>query len=454
MANVEAEALTIGPYRLTGALGRGSMADVLRGIHEVTGQPAALKIIHRHLADQPEYLARFEREAEIMHRLDHPHIARLFGTYEVEGRPALALDYLPGGTLEDRFNELRAQGARMTIGEVLEWLPPIADAVDVAHQQGVIHRDLKPSNILFRTEDLRDPVLTDFGLSFVLGAPRISVHQGVMGTPAYISPEHGRGAIGDSRSDLYSLAVIVYEALVGRPPFEGLTMAVVMKHISEPPPAPRLLGVNLPGALESALLKALSKDPAQRYATATLFVRAMRQAADGGARPIAASQTVPVKAGDRTKPGGAPKRLWIGNQQPRRTEATPARPQRRRPGEASPAQTAVMLVVAGAVFAALGWWGANQLTAGDSLPSAPARFGRGANVVVRVEGGTSTSVTRGCPGPILIGVVGVAADGMRARVLDRRVCNGTWWYEVDIHDENDDNWDGVGWVDGSYLAQR
>jgi hypothetical protein len=453
MANVDAETLTIGPYRLTGALGRGSMADVLRGIHGVTGQPAALKIIHRHLADQPEYLARFEREAEIMHRLDHPHIAKLFGTYEVEGRPALALDYLPGGTLEDRFNDLRAEGARMTIGEVLDWLPPIADALDVAHQQAVIHRDLKPSNILFRTGDLRDPVLTDFGLSFVLDAPRISVHQGVMGTPAYISPEQGRGATCDSRSDLYSLAVIVYEAMVGRPPFEGLTMAVVMKHISEPPPAPRLLGANLPTAIESVLLKALSKDPAQRYATATLFTRALRQAADG-ARQVATSQTVAVAATPKGGAPGQPKRLWTGNRKPRTASVTTARPRRRRPGEASPVQTLLILGLAVSGVGALGWWGTTQLTTPDPLPAAPARFGRGANVVVRVDGGTSTSVTRGCPGTILIGVVGVAADGMHARVLGRQVCNGAWWYEVEIQDETDDNWDGVGWIDGANLTQR
>ncbi|MBL8094095.1 MAG: serine/threonine protein kinase [Anaerolineales bacterium] len=443
----------IGPYRIANLIGRGSMADVYRGIHTLTGQPAAVKIMFPHLAHNLDVVRRFEREIQAMQRLDHPAIGKLYGTYEHDGRKALALEFLAGGTLDEHLHAANEESGRMTLGHVLAWVGPIADALDVAHELGVIHRDLKPANILFRNGDLASSVLTDFGLAQVTDSPRLSHYGGLVGTPAYISPEQARGLHCDGRSDIYSLAAIVYEALVGQPPFGGATMSVVMKHISEPPPPPRSLGVQLPPAVEAALIKGLAKEPGDRFATVSQFVRALRSGADShdGAQP--SENTVPVA----TQGGSATKlpRLWVGAQTGPRG-ASPSTVAAVAPAGDEPSTRTKVMVFGGLalILALLFGWAWTEFTKPADLPSAPPRFSVGSSVTVSVPGEASTSLTRGCPGAVWTGVVGLATDGQRSRVLDRQVCSDSWWYKVRITERATDTWDGTGWIDGQFLRSR
>ncbi len=442
----------IGPYRIANLIGHGSMADVYRGIHTLTGQPAAVKIIFAHLAHNLDVTRRFEREVQAMQRLDHPAIGRLYGTYEFEGRQALALEFLAGGTLEERLQAVFSDEGRMSIGHVLTWLAPIAEALDVAHELGVIHRDLKPANILFRSGDLSTAVLTDFGLAQVTDSPRLSHYGGLVGTPAYISPEQARGLNCDGRSDIYSLTTIIYEALVGQPPFGGATMSVVMKHISEPPPSPRTVGVNLQPAVEQVLMKGLSKEPADRYATVSQLLRALRAAADQRDPNSQVESTVPVST-----QGGAtvgPRRLWVGSRPTTSTNAS-APVEKWRPSDEPSTRMKVMVFGGlGGILAILVWWAWMEFTKPATLPAEPPRFAVGANVAVSVPNDASTSLTRGCPGAVWTGVVGLATNGQRTRVLNRQVCSDSWWYLVRISERATDDWDGTGWIDGQFLRSR
>lgn len=441
----------IGPYRVVNLIGRGSMADVFRGIHTLTGQPAAVKIMFPHLAHNLDAVQRFEREIQAMQRLDHPAIGRLYGTYEHDGRRALALEYLAGGTLEERIQAAVSDEGRMSIGHVLTWLAPIADALDVAHAMGVIHRDLKPANILFRNGDLASAVVTDFGLAQVTDSPKLSHYGGLVGTPAYMSPEQARGLACDGRSDVYALTAIVYEALVGQPPFGGATMSVVMKHISEPPPLPKALGVDLSAGVEAALMKGLAKDPADRFATVSHFLRAVRAGADQRDAQPQAESTVSVS----TQGGGGtlPRRLWIGAQtaSTRTTVAVPEGPA----GDDPPLRTKLMVFGGlGIILAILFAWAWTEFTKPPEMPASAPRFNVGSNVVVSVPAEASTSLTRGCPGAVWTGVVGLATDGQKTRVINRQVCNKTWWYLVRISERATDDWDGSGWIDGQFLRSR
>ncbi|HRF47151.1 MAG TPA: serine/threonine-protein kinase [Anaerolineales bacterium] len=446
----------IGPYRIANLIGRGSMSDVFRGIHTLTGQPAAVKIMFPHLAHNLDVVHRFEREVEAMRRLDHPAISRLFGTYEHDGRRCLALEFLAGGTLEEHLKAAREDDGRMSVGHVLTWLAPIADALDVAHKLGVVHRDLKPANILFRSGDLASAVLTDFGLAQVSDSSRLSHYGGLVGTPAYISPEQARGLDCDGRSDIYALTAIVYEALVGQPPFGGATMSVVMKHISEPPPLPRALGVDLPAAVEQVLLKGLAKEPGDRYPTASLFLRALRAAADQRDPAGQTETTVPVSAQSGAARGEAtstPRRLWVGS----RTASSSGAQSVEAPSPSDePSGRTKLLALSGlaVVLAVLVWWAWTEFSKPPEMPASAPRFSVGSNVIVSVPNEASTSVTRGCPGVVWTGVLGLATDGQRTRVLDRQVCSGNWWYLVRISERATEDWDGTGWIDGRFLRSR
>lgn len=441
----------IGPYRVVNLIGRGSMADVYRAIHTLTGQPAAVKIMFPHLAHNLDVVQRFEREIQAMQRLDHPAIGKLYGTYDFEGRRALALEFLAGGTLDERLRGVIAEEGRMSIGHVLTWLAPIADALDVAHELGVVHRDLKPANILFRSGDLASAVVTDFGLAQVTDSPRLSHYGGLVGTPAYMSPEQARGLPCDGRSDVYAMAAIVYEALVGQPPFGGATMSVVMKHISEPPPLPRSLGVELPSGIEAALIKGLAKEPADRFATVSHFLRALRAAADQRELSRQSEQTVPVTAQGGSA-GGTTRRLWVGAQ----TASSATVVTTTGPAGDEPSLRTRIMVFGGLalILAVLFAWAWSEFTKPPDMPAQAPRFVAGSNVVVSVPNDASTSLTRGCPGAVWTGVVGLATNGQKTRVLDRQVCSDSWWYLVRISERATADWDGTGWIDGQFLRSR
>ncbi len=256
---------TIGRYEIRGELGRGGMATVMRAYDPMFKREVAIKVLPREFLHDPAFRARFEREAQVVAALEHSAIVPVYdyGENAETGQPFIVMRLMSGGTLAERL-----RGQPMDLVEVARILSRLAPALDFAHSRGVVHRDLKPGNILFDGE--ANPFISDFGLAKLAESNVNLTGTGLMGTPAYMSPEQARGEREiDGRSDLYALGAIVFQMLTGRQPYEAATpIAVVLKHVNEPPPSLRAQRPDLPADAETIIHKAMAKDPAARYATA------------------------------------------------------------------------------------------------------------------------------------------------------------------------------------------
>lgn len=277
---------TFSKVRIDRLVARGGMAEVYLGQHTTLNRPVAVKILHRHLEGETDLASRFEREAQVLAGLRHPHIVQVYDFDIHEGQPFIVMEYVPGLSLAAYLESIHSQGGRLTLLQVGRLLAMLVSALDYAHQQGVIHRDIKPANILLtsKSEPLQpggplspdvEAILTDFGLLRLAQSAAQTASGAVSGTPAYMSPEQARGDQVDYRSDLYSLGVTLYEMLAGKVPFEADTsMAVLLKHIQEAPPPIE----GLPVSLQLVLDRALAKDPQERYASAREFLLAFLDA--------------------------------------------------------------------------------------------------------------------------------------------------------------------------------
>src|SRR5262245_12502500 len=211
----------LGKYQLLERLGQGGMAEVYRAYQPGLDRYVAIKLLHSRLAAETGFIDRFKREAALVARLRHPHIVQVYD-FEAENEfYYMVMELIEGSTLNAELEERHLKKRPFSLVETAHILSALASAIDYAHARGMIHRDLKPGNIMFTAEG--QAVLTDFGIARMLDPAHQTVTGVITGTPAYMSPEQGRGERGDERSDIYSLGVILYEMITGRVPFEGNT---------------------------------------------------------------------------------------------------------------------------------------------------------------------------------------------------------------------------------------
>ncbi len=257
----------LGNYRIMRLLGQGGFASVYLGKHIYLNTKAAIKVLHT----RPTYdeARSFHIEAQYLAHMRHPHIVPVLDFGVTEGLPFLIMDYAPYGTLLQRF----PLGSRQQLGTILPAIMQIADALQYIHDRGLIHCDIKPANLLLGTSS--EIWLSDFGIALKHGEQR--QEQGVRGTTAYLAPERIRGT-AEPASDQYALALLVYEWLCGARPFAGTAMQVCRQHLYAAPPRLREFVPSLSSAVEYVVLKALTKEPAHRFADVADFARALQQA--------------------------------------------------------------------------------------------------------------------------------------------------------------------------------
>jgi eukaryotic-like serine/threonine-protein kinase len=257
-------------YTLVERIGAGGMADVWSAEDSMLGRTVALKFLHERFAQDQQFVERFRREAQAAAGLQHPNIVGVYDRGEFEGRHWIAMEYVQGASLKDLI------GRGLSVSEAIEIVRQILVGARFAHEHGIVHRDLKPHNVLVDPEGRAR--VTDFGIARA-GASEITQTGSVLGTAQYLSPEQAQGLDVTATSDLYSIGVILYEALTGRVPFEADTaVAVALKQVSERPRRPSELNPQVSPALDRVVLKALAKEPANRFQTADEFLRALETA--------------------------------------------------------------------------------------------------------------------------------------------------------------------------------
>lgn len=262
----------VGRFRVEAEVGRGGMGVVFRAVDPALNRPVALKVLGHHLMQEESARQRFQREASAIANLKHPNIALVYEFGEHDGQPYMALEWVEGRTLMDL---LRDTGP-LPPARAFALASQLAAGLDEAHRKGIVHRDLKPSNILIGPTD--HVTLVDFGLAWIAAAPALTQTSSFFGTPRYTAPEHIRGEPVDGRADQYSFAVVVYEMLTGQIPFNNAetTASLLHHHLYTAPLPVTELRPTLPTEIESALARALSKHPEQRFHTAGDFVAALK----------------------------------------------------------------------------------------------------------------------------------------------------------------------------------
>lgn len=267
---------TVGSYEIVEKLGRGGMATVYKGRHLRLDRYDAIKVLHPMLNDDDSFLRRFYREAKLIAQLKHPHIVPVHDFNEHEGQPYLVMRLVEGDTLKERMMR-----GPLSKAEILHITQAVGEGLDYAHEQGILHRDIKPSNIMLTANN--GVYITDFGLARMTQAVDSTLSQDmIMGTPKYISPEQAMGNQKlDGRTDLYSFGIVLYELVTGQAPFQSeTTYSIIHMQIFEPPPPPSSLNGNISTEMEAVLLKALAKEPSDRYDSCDDLIQAFRSAFD------------------------------------------------------------------------------------------------------------------------------------------------------------------------------
>ena len=293
-----------GRYELGELIGRGGMADVYKGTDTLLGRTIAVKVLRADLARDPQFQARFKREAQAVAALNHPSIVAIFdtGEYSVPGGPGedvrvpyIVMEFVSGRTLRDMI-KAKELGVEDSIGCTLG----VLGALEYSHKAGIVHRDIKPANVMV-CADTGDVKVMDFGIARAMAdsAATMTQTQAVVGTAQYLSPEQARGETVDARSDLYSAGCLLYELLTSRPPFVGDSpVSVAYQHVRETPELPSSHNPDVTEALDSVLVKALQKSRTDRFQDAAAFRRALRAASNGIPVPALPASEAPTDPND------------------------------------------------------------------------------------------------------------------------------------------------------------
>jgi eukaryotic-like serine/threonine-protein kinase len=259
-------------FRLEEQIGSGGMSTVYRAYDTTLERWVAIKLMHRDISDDPDQLERFRREARAVARLNHPHVVTVIDFGEDDGRPYIVLEFVEGETLKQRIRRC----GRLPVGEAVAYAIEVGRALSAAHTQRLVHRDVKPQNVLI-DQDGRAKV-TDFGIARSLEAHGLTATGRVLGTTDYVSPEQALGHEVTEQSDVYSLGVVLYEMLIGDPPFKAESqVAVAMKHVQQRMPDVQSLRPDVSSALAAVVDRATAKELRNRYATADDFVHDLEQ---------------------------------------------------------------------------------------------------------------------------------------------------------------------------------
>jgi serine/threonine protein kinase len=361
---------TIGRYRITEHLGRGGMAEVYKAHQASLDRDVAIKLMHGFLADEPGFLARFEREAKVVATLRHPNIVQVYDFDADHGVYYMVMEFINGETLKARLQTLETKGEWVPLDDAARIVLAVGSALKYAHERGMVHRDVKPANVMITTDG--QVILTDFGIAKIVSASHLTASGALMGTPSYMAPEQGLGQPGDERSDIYSLGVMLYQLVVGRLPFDADTpLAVVLKHINEPLPLPYLFKPELPEALNAVILKALAKDPNKRYPKVGELLADLRRAMglpadDPQAETAAAGSSIKLSSATQA---ASPQTVVASKSTVhpiRPAAAPPVKPKARRPGWIIP-----VVLIAVIALAAIGAVALNGTPVGGGTSKPP-----------------------------------------------------------------------------------
>jgi eukaryotic-like serine/threonine-protein kinase len=310
-----------GRYRVEARIGSGGMGEVYRGVDTVLDRTVAIKILLAQFARDVSFVERFRREAQAAARLNHPNIVGIYDSGADGETQFIVMEFIEGRTLAD----FMSSGGHFTPDHAVEVAEKICDALAYAHVAGVIHRDIKPANVMVTRKG--EVKVMDFGIARIVAGPQTAPQtSAVLGTAAYISPEQAQGQAVDGRSDIYSLGAVLYEMVTGRPPFVGDSpVAVAYKQVNESPMPPSLLNAEVSPRLDAVLMRALAKNPANRYQTADDFradLERARHGQDVQATPLmppGADATQVINRAQQTSvlppqeaPAGSGRKVWLG----------------------------------------------------------------------------------------------------------------------------------------------